>query len=361
MFLPNKERRVKYLGFNDVWFSIVGIIALSFIVDYLISNSFGSYPFPDSLINYSVSLFFSICNWLIIRPVVILLRKRYPELKDDAIRIVLLFLSVQGIVLVIYLVGNYAIAHLLSAEFNPLYDLSIPVIVSIVSFMVTALYEAVYYQIRLKKSVRREEQAKQVMIQAQLDTLKNQAQPHFLFNTLNTLRDIIDQNEKEDAKKFVDKLSDIYRFILDSGKVNTTSLRKEIKFAKAYMHIQSERFGDNLIVNWQIPEDMMDHMIIPMSLQLLLENAIKHNVVSRSKPLVIDIVIDNNNLIVTNKIQVKSTKLHSTKMGLKNIDKRYNLIADKSITILKDQHQFSVAIPLLNMSDKKNAYEGTDH
>ena len=114
-----------------------------------------------------------------------MLRKRYPELKDDAIRIVLLFLSVQGIVLVIYLVGNYAIAHLLSAEFNPLYDLSIPVIVSIVSFMVTALYEAVYYQIRLKKSVRREEQAKQVMIQAQLDTLKNQAQPHFLFNTVS--------------------------------------------------------------------------------------------------------------------------------------------------------------------------------
>ena len=225
----------------------------------------------------------------------------------------------------------------------------------------SAIYEAIYYQVRLKKSIREEEQVKQVMVQAQLDTLKNQAQPHFLFNTLNTLRDIIDQNSKEDAKQFVDRLSDVYRFILESGNANLTSLRKELKFAKAYIHIQSERFGDNLQVNWQIPEASMDAMIIPMSLQLLLENAIKHNVVSKTKPLQITISIVVDNVEVTNNIQPKSTQLPSTRMGLKNIEKRYALISGRSIHIENNGTFFKVSLPLLKTTDQKIPHESTNY
>jgi LytS/YehU family sensor histidine kinase len=222
----------------------------------------------------------------------------------------------------------------------------------IISVMIQAIYEAVYYHAMLKKIIREEEQAKQVMVQAQLDALRNQAQPHFFFNTLNTLRDIIDQNSKEYAKEFVDKLSNVYRFILESGNSNLISLRDELKFAHAYIHIQSERFGDNLQLQWDIPETVLDRMIVPMSVQLLLENAIKHNVVSRSKPLIIDVSIKEDHVLVENKIQAKSTQLPSTKLGLKNIEKRYALISNQSIEIKNDGHTFTVALPLLTLSDQ---------
>ena len=217
--------------------------------------------------------------------------------------------------------------------------------------MILAIYEAIYYNVRLKKSIREEEQTKQVMIQAQLDTLRNQAQPHFLFNSLNTLRDIIDQDSKHDAKAFVDNLSKVYRFILESGSTNLISLREELKFAKAYMHIQSERFGDNLSVDWQIPENQLSAMIVPMSLQLLIENAIKHNVISKAKPLNIAIEAKDDVLVVSNPIQPKSTQIPSTKIGLKNIEKRYQLISKIKPEIYTDNDYFTVELPLLNATD----------
>ena len=224
------------------------------------------------------------------------------------------------------------------------------VVVILLTTMIMAIYEAVYFFILLKKSIREEEQSKQAIIQAELDALRNQAQPHFFFNTLNTLRDIIDQSPKEDAKQFVDKLSDMYRFLLEAGNTNLIALRDELKFAKAYIHIQSERFGENLKLNWNIPDEHLNTMIVPMSLQLLLENAIKHNVISRARPLEINIHIRGDYMIVDNIIQKKSTQLPSTKLGLKNIEKRYALISDRSVDIVNNGHQFSVSLPLLKDS-----------
>ena len=149
------------------------------------------------------------------------------------------------------------------------------------------------------------------------------------------------------AKKFVDKLSDVYRFLLESGNANLISLRDELKFAKAYIYIQSERFGDNLKLNWNIPETSLDTKIAPMSLQLLLENAIKHNVISKAKPLEIHVTVKDYYLVVDNIIQSKSTQLPSTKVGLKNIEKRYKLISSKSVVIINEGNRFTVSLPLL--------------
>ena len=211
-----------------------------------------------------------------------------------------------------------------------------------------AIYEAIYYNIRLKKSIRKEEQSKQAIVQAQLDALSNRSQPHFFFNSLNTLRDIIDHNSKEDAKLFVDKLSDVYRFILSKGKKNQISLEEEIAFAKAYVHVQSERFGENLEVLWNIPNSILHQGIIPTSLQLLIENAIKHNVVSKSKPLQINIFEKDGDLVVENALQPKSSKIPSTKLGLKNLTQRYVLLTERTLEIDSDQTIFRVSIPLLN-------------
>lgn len=351
--LFNKTKRIQYLGFNDVWFSVVGILLLSLSTDYIFNNSFGNYPFLLAFYSWSASLIITICDWLIIRRILIFLRKKYPDFRDDVKRIAIFFLVIITTVSVIDYVGGHLAEYIFNffgrnANYTTQLKILLPII--LLTIMVMAIYEAMYYYTRLKTSIRAEEQSKQVMIQAQLDTLRNQAQPHFLFNSLNTLRDIIDQDSKEDAKGFVDNLSDVYRFIIESGNSNLISLEKELKFAKAYIHIQSERFGDNLQLNWNIPEDKLVEMIIPMSLQLLLENAIKHNIVSKAKPLRITVAIEAEALVVSNKIQLKSTQISSTKIGLKNIQKRYQLISSKTPVINNDGEYFTVSLPLLKAS-----------
>jgi len=355
MKLFNKEKRIKYLGFNDFWFAIISIVILSVVTNYLFSNYKEGVSFLEIVVNWAISLFFTLCNWFFMRNVIIYLRKKYPSFKDNLKRIIIVFTCIVVSVPLIDYMGSMMIGaffndfhYYLTERFKVL----LPIV--IISVMIHAIYEAIYYHTMLKEIIREEEQAKQVMVQAQLDALRNQAQPHFFFNTLNTLRDIIDQNSKEEAKDFVDKLSGVYRFILESGNVNVITLRDELKFSQAYIHIQSERFGDNLQVQWDIPEILLDRMIVPMSIQLLLENAIKHNVVSRSKPLTIKVSIHNDHVVVENKIQAKSTQLPSTKLGLKNIEKRYALISNQSIEITNDGKQFTVALPLLHTSDQNN-------
>ncbi|WP_430410669.1 sensor histidine kinase [Kordia sp.] len=351
--LLNKEKRLKYIGFNDIWFVVIGIIVLSFVTDYLFSNSFMRYPFWEAVINWSVSLMFSITNWFVMRFNFIFLRKKFTSVEDVGKRALLLFVSIVISVTLIDALGGVILGYIFDQTyyFSERYRVLLPII--IISVMVMAIYEAIYFYIQLKKSIREEEQAKQVVVLAQLDALRNQAQPHFFFNSLNTLRDIIDQNSKDDAKKFVDKLSDVYRFILDSGDANVIPLRDELKFARAYIHIQTERFGDNLKLHWNISEVELDKMIVPMSLQLLLENAIKHNVISRSKPLTINVGIKDDFIFVKNKIQAKSTQLPSTKLGLINIEKRQALISNRLPIIVNNGEEFTVAIPLLTASDIK--------
>ena len=170
----------------------------------------------------------------------IYLRKKYPAFSDDAKRISIFFIAVTCTVILVDVLGGVLVSFIPGVNVLP-FQSRIKVLLTIIflTVMIMAIYEAIYYNIRLKKSVREEELSKQAIVQAQLDTLRNQAQPHFFFNTLNTLRDIIDQNSKEDAKEFVDKLSDMYRFLLEAGSANLIPLRDELKFSKAYIHILS--------------------------------------------------------------------------------------------------------------------------
>jgi len=346
--LLNKEKRIKYMGFDDFWFSVFGILIISLVMTYLYYDPLEVDTLFETVFSWGVSLFFTIFNWLILRAVMIFLRKKYPDFRGDTKRITLIFLAIVCTVVSV----DFILGTLISLTPGVNYIISLArlkILLSIILIitMIMAIYEAIYYNIRLKKSIREEEQSKQALIQVELDGLRNQAQPHFFFNTLNTLRDIIDQNSKEDAKVFVDKLSDVFRFLLESGNANLISLRDELKFAKAYIYIQSERFGDNLKLNWNIPEAYLNDMIAPMSLQLLLENAIKHNVISKAKPLVVNVDVKDDYLVVDNIIQSKSTQLPSTKVGLKNIEKRYKLISSKSVEVINEGNRFTVFLPLL--------------
>ena len=313
------------MGFNDLWYSIIGVVVLSLATLYIFNTEAHRLTTLELTLTFVASLFFSACDWLINRAILIRLRKLYPRLQDSPQRIAWLFLGILVTIVVVDFLGVQLFSLLSENIHYRFYErIRSLVVIVLLTTMVMAIYEAVYFYILLRKSIREEEQAKQAIIQAQLDALQNQAQPHFFFNTLNTLRDIIDQSPKEEAMQFVDKLSDMYRFMLEAGSTNLVSLHDELRFAKAYIHIQSERFGDNLQLQWDIAPDALSARVLPMSLQLLLENAIKHNVISRAKPLAVTITTQEGCLVVHNALQKKSTQLPSTRVGLKNIAKRYS-------------------------------------
>jgi hypothetical protein len=181
---------------------------------------------------------------------------------------------------------------------------------------------------------------------AKFESLKSQIDPHFLFNSLNVLTSLIGENPYQ-AEKFTTKLSKVYRYVLEQRNKDLIPLTEELQFAKTYMELLSMRFED--AVHFEIPTTVSNAelKIVPLSLQLLLENAVKHNVVSSLKPLTIKIYEQDGFLMIENNINPKEAIGKSTKVGLRNIADRYGLITRKRVTIENDNRTFKVSLPLL--------------
>ncbi|MDH5382399.1 MAG: histidine kinase [Cyclobacteriaceae bacterium] len=183
------------------------------------------------------------------------------------------------------------------------------------------------------------------MLNAKYQALKNQVNPHFLFNSLNTLSDLI-HSDQDMASKFVDEMSSVFRYVLDSNKKDLVSDVKELKFLNSYMYLQKKRFGEGLIC--EVYSEPSDKLIPPLSLYMLVENAIKHNSISTSKPLTIRILKREDCLIVENNIQKKDIPQNeSTKMGLKNLEERYRHFNTTQFKIEENTGKFIVTLPLL--------------
>ena len=181
---------------------------------------------------------------------------------------------------------------------------------------------------------------------AKFESLKNQLDPHFLFNSLNVLTSLIGENPNQ-AERFTTKLSKVYRYVLEQRNKDLVPIEEELKFAKTYMELLGMRFED--AVKFNIPDIISTNelKIVPLSLQLLLENAVKHNVVSTSKPLTINIYEEDNYLIIENNINPKEALGKSTKIGLQNIADRYGLITQRGVKIKNNNKKFKVSLPLL--------------
>ena len=181
---------------------------------------------------------------------------------------------------------------------------------------------------------------------ASFETLKNQLDPHFLFNSLNVLSALIEENP-EKAQEFTISLSKIYRYVLDQKDKSLITVEEEIRFAKLYVSLLKMRFENGLNVNFPSENDLFQYQMIPLSLQLLLENAIKHNIVSDHKPLQIDLFFEEHQLIVRNNYQKKQNIKQSNGVGLKNIAQRYQLLSKEKMKIEADNLFFRVELPLL--------------
>ncbi len=187
---------------------------------------------------------------------------------------------------------------------------------------------------------------KEELAQIKLELLKSQINPHFMFNSLNVLSGLIRKNT-EKAELFVDEFSHIYRYVLDTIEQTVSSLEKELDFIRSYFFLQEIRYGTSLTYSINLPASVMNCYLPPLSLQIVVENAIKHNVVNESNPLHIDITYEDNFIIISNKIRAKISKNKSTGVGLNNLQKRYVLISDIYPDFYVDEDKFIAKLPLI--------------
>ena len=223
----------------------------------------------------------------------------------------------------------------------------------LVQFIITVIIASILISVSFFKSWREavinEEKLKRESIALQYKALKNQVNPHFLFNSLNTLTSLVYQNP-DTAVKFIKQLSDIYRYILEHEADELVSVKDEIEFVKKYTFLQQIRFGDNLKVNFST-ENGKDKYIVPASVQMLVENAIKHNIVSSEDNLIIDILTEGDYIVVRNNLQRKSAVKDSGGIGLGNIRSRYGFLTDNKLITEENDKEFVVKLPVLTKKE----------
>lgn len=191
------------------------------------------------------------------------------------------------------------------------------------------------------------EQLEKEQVISQNESLKSQINPHFLFNSLNVLSSLIHEDTNK-AEEFIEEFASIYRYVLDVSNKQVVPLKKELDFIHSYFFLQKIRLGDSLKIDIRLNEDIIDlFVILPLSLQLLVENAIKHNKISKGNPLTISIEMDNNYLVVKNNLQIRNENIVSTGIGLKNVRERYFLYNKSQPIFEQINNEFIAKIPLI--------------
>lgn len=177
--------------------------------------------------------------------------------------------------------------------------------------------------------------------------LINQLNPHFLFNSLNTLSAMVYTKTPDESVEYIDKLSDFYRYVLVNEGRNLIPLKEEIEIINKYGDILKTRFQDGFVLNINLNKEDLNKKILFMSLQLLVENAVKHNIASKEKPLTVNIYSENNFIVVSNNKVMRTDNVISTGTGLKNLNERYKIVDNKEIKIINNNDKFTVKIPMI--------------
>ncbi|WP_234733584.1 sensor histidine kinase [Tellurirhabdus bombi] len=275
--------------------------------------------------------------------------RRYPSLRQTIQRSLLLFVAFS------FLSGSFlAVYTWFFIQFKPFnsqltYDSVALVYIFDLGaiFILVLLYETLYSLAMWQENRLGKEQLKKARLQSQLQSLKSQINPHFLFNSLNSLSSMI-ADEPERAEQFVDEMAKVYRYLLQNNEQELTTLAVELNFIQSYYHLLRTRHGLGLHLHVSIEDSYMTYQIPPLTLQLLVENAVKHNIIQTTKPLTIEIYTSpEGNLHVRNNLQAKTARIASNRVGLANIIAKYQLLATTQPIIDQSSTHFTVTLPLL--------------
>ncbi len=276
------------------------------------------------------------------------LNKKHPWIADPSSRLglqLILNLMYSSIILTLtVLIINYLKFNQIEV-FNPkLKEVFFPALLII--FILLISHTSRQFLKSWKASLIEVEKYKTESANAQLHNLKNQLNPHFLFNNLSVLTSLVHKNQDK-ATDFISELAKVYRYVLDNNNSELVTLKEELDFINHYIYLQKIRFEDSLVFTIKIEEIKLSRFLLPMCLQTLVENSIQHNEASQANPLHITIYTEENYLIIENPILARSEIVQSTQMGLKNIELRYSFILKEKINVLNDGKTFKVILPLI--------------
>jgi two-component system LytT family sensor kinase len=325
--MPIIDFVLNYIIYDDALFQKGGIWLYSFPLIFIIGM--GSWRSQVG-----------IQNWI---------QYKFPEVRQTRTRVILLsvfivpFMSFS--VTTIFFVYDYF--HFLGYNLRP-NDLEFGLLVGFsVNLIFVTLYEVDYVVECLKESMLEKETLKQQALQHEFDALKNQVNPHFLFNCFNTLSSLITE-DKIKAEVFLNELSKVYRYLLRNNEDGLSTVENEIKFIRSYYGLLKTRHGEAVQMTIEIDKRYHPYLLPSLSLQLLVENVVKHNQLAKSQPLVIEIFTTaGNKLVVNNNLQRRTVKAPSNKVGLENIKAKYDLLNQDGFQVMEDGKNFTVVLPLI--------------
>lgn len=329
-------RKVKH-----VLFVVASIAAFLILMLYLIEilTSDGPFDFLDFAESFMMSFPFLLLLTFIDYKVVSFFNRAKIFSGRLSLRILAELFSIVALAVLFVFVGNMPFDGAIK-----IYTMSDDIVQSMVAATLTNTFTVMIleYFFQLRKN---QELARQNM-QVRYNELKGQINPHFLFNSLNILVSLINR-DPQSAVKYTKKLSDVYRYVLVANEQDVISLDEEMKFISAYIGILGIRYGSGFAASINVRDSDLCRNVVPLSLQVAVENAVKHNAVSEQKPLEISITSDGDYLLVTNSLNRRSSVDAGTGIGLSNLDKKYFLISGRHIEAGEDKDNYRVKLPLL--------------
>ncbi|WP_128547338.1 sensor histidine kinase [Larkinella soli] len=276
--------------------------------------------------------------------------RQYPNLGQTwqrVWRLLLVFMLVTPL-FILGPIAFYDYIHWFGYSHNPDSTGRILLINIAANLLSVGIDESTYSLKKWRENTIEKEQLKKINLQSQFESLKSQVNPHFLFNSLNSLSSLI-ADEPDRAEQFVDEMAKVYRYLLQTNESALTSLEAELDFIQSYYHLLKTRYGSGIQLEVSGVDSYLDYQLPPLTLQMLVENAVKHNVIHANKPLLIEIrTTQVGRLVVRNNLQRKTGRVASNKVGITNIVAKYRLLSQSDPIVSADDQYFTVTLPLLN-------------
>lgn len=332
---------------NDTWLRVAGIPFMAVLGQWLFFDSRGIAMKQPVLQRYSLSIVTVVLLWELCRQGILFARRQYPDAGQEARRIGLQLLLFVGATVAVRILMAGLVALLGLKLYPDWTNFVYNVLITVLSIIpIAAIYEIIYFYQRWKTTYVEAEELRKINLQAQLESLRTQVNPHFLFNNLNALSSLIQSNPRQ-ASTFLDELSSVYRYLLQTNHAPVSPLRDEVQFIQAYIHLLQTRFGPALTVQLSIPEQWLAYQLPTLSLQTLLDNALKHNVVSATRPLLVRVSVQNGQLVVENNRQKKTLAVATRRGGLDALFQKYQLLGQPPAEVVQTEAVFRVQLPLL--------------
>lgn len=342
-----QNEKLNDIGFRLILIPFFGIV-IPLITGMVDHGNFALWKIKLSFL-YTIAIAFII--WQGNRYLLFTLRSYFDWFDKPIRKIIALLLAVSFYTIpvsALLVTGWYHVFEKGAVQWDTVFTATLIIMICVV--FITHVYETVFLVRDSETEMVRSAQLEKARVQAELEALKNQIDPHFIFNSLNTLSHLIEERPVK-AKQFNDHLADVYRYILQNKSSDLVLLREEILFIRDYFSLLQIRFERAVKLDIQIAEELFEKFLIPpISLQVLIENAIKHNEFSEHSPLIISIGMTHDELVVHNPSFKKTSRKPSPKIGLQNLKERYRLTTAKSIHIEETASEFIVRLPVLHVS-----------